>query len=122
MRNYYSYEEYDYDDTYDYDNRSKYNKFFDDDDEEEEKQATKNIDSDLFPYIDDARISTKATTFKTKKKKQEKIFKIGDAVFYRNKEAVVVFGPYEKNYKQLYEIQTHDGKIVSATAAALRKI
>ena len=43
-------------------------------------------------------------------------------VLYRNKEATVVFGPYEKNYKKLYEIQTQDGKIITATSSALHKI
>ncbi len=125
MRNKY-YDDYDgYNDyNYDYDERSsQYNKYFEDDDDEDEKNLADTIDDDdILQCFDDARISTKATIMKPKKKKQEKIFNSGEIVTYRGKNATIVYGPYEKNYKQLYEIQTHDGKIVSATASALHMI
>lgn len=52
-------------------------------------------------------------------KKTPSVFSSGDIVTYRKKQAIVLIGPYEKNFKQYYEIQIHDGSIVTATASAL---
>ena len=93
---------------------------------EEEKDLSNIIDDNSFTdYFDDAKISTKKrkTTFKPKKKKKlQNSFKIGQTVTFRNKKATIVFGPYERNYKILYEIQFEDGKIISATSNGLKNI
>ena len=112
------------------DPRFQFPSFFDDDedeedDDEEEKDLKDAIDDEeMLQYFDDAKMSTSSRSLSTtfKKKKPEVTFEQGENVLYRNKEATVVFGPYEKNYKKLYEIQTQDGKIITATSSALHKI
>lgn len=122
MRNNYydDYDEYDYHDDYDY--KIKFDKFLEDDEEEDNEKAINDIDEDLLQCLDDARMPTKATSFKpAKKKKPEQTFDAGEVVTYRGKEVTIIFGPYEKNYKMLYEIQTHDGKVISAVSTSLHK-
>jgi hypothetical protein len=101
-------------------------KDLDEEQEDEEKDLSSVVDdSDFSGYFDDAKISTKKrkTTFKPKKKKkQQNEFKIGEIVTFRNKKATIVFGPYERNYKILYEIQFEDGKIISASSTGLKTI
>ena len=46
---------------------------------------------------------------------------MGDNVIYRKKQATVIYGPYEKNYKQVYELQMQDGTIVSAISTLIKK-
>ena len=46
---------------------------------------------------------------------------MGDNVVYRKKPATVIYGPYEKNYKQVYELQMQDGTIVSAISTSIKK-
>ena len=62
----------------------------------------------------------RATTMK-KKKVAEKAFNIGDSVIYRKHNATVMFGPYERNYKQLYELQMEDGTVMSAVSTSIKK-
>jgi hypothetical protein len=62
-----------------------------------------------------------ATTIK-RKKKPEVLFNVGDKVMYRKKIVTVIFGPYEKNYKQVYELLTDEGSVVSAIATSIKKI
>ena len=54
-------------------------------------------------------------------KKGDELVYIGDIVIYRKKQATVVFGPFEKNYKQVYELQMEDGSVVSAISDSIRK-
>ena len=100
-------------------------KDLDEEHEEEEKDLSSVVDDGSFTsYFDDAKISTKRkTTFiPKKKKKQQNEFKIGETVTFRNKKATIVFGPYERNYKILYEIQFEDGKVMAATNNGLKPI
>ena len=119
------YDDYDGYDNYDNEMEIKIPSFDEDEDEEEERDLKCEIDDEeMLQYFDDAKMSTSSrapsTTFK--KKKPEITFEQGEKVTYRNKEAVIVFGPYEKNYKKLYEIQMFDGKIIAATSNALHKM
>lgn len=97
------------------------------DDEEEKHNNSFNLnDDDILNNLDNnqmpssKQIKAKATTMK-KKKKPIKLFNIGDIVIYRKKQATVVFGPFEKNYKQVYELQMEDGSVVSAISDSIRK-
>jgi len=46
---------------------------------------------------------------------------IGEDVVYRKKNAKVMYGPYEKNYKIFYELQMEDGTVTCAVAQSVRK-
>jgi hypothetical protein len=114
-----------YDNDLDFDSIMK--EINDDEIEEEEKDLSKVIDDNSFSnYFEDARISTSSTkrktTFKSKrKKKQSEKFEIDEIALFRNKPVKIIYGPYEKNYKTLYEVQSEDGKIFSATNTGLKK-
>lgn len=95
-----------------------------DDEDETTSQESVALDDDaIIDSLNDAHISTRktrATTIK-KKKKNEQEFGSGESVIYRKKHATVIFGPYEKNYKQVYELQMEDGTIVSAISTSIKK-
>lgn len=120
------YDDYDGYDNYENEMEIEIPSFDDEDEEEDEEKNLKDaIDDDEFlKYFDDARmpISAKAPSTTFKKKKPEIIFEQGEKVTYRNKEATIIFGPYEQNYKKFYEIQMIDGRIISATSTALHKM
>lgn len=116
---------YDYDEN-DYEEAPVYVSYLNDEEDEEEitRDGQMNIDDDtIMDSLNDAHISTRktrATTIK-KKKKNEMEFAMGDNVIYRKKQATVIYGPYEKNYKQVYELQVQDGTIVSAISTSIKK-
>ena len=62
----------------------------------------------------------RSTTMK-KKKKLDVVYDIGEDVVYRKKNAKVMYGPYEKNYKIFYELQMEDGTVTCAVAQSVRK-
>lgn len=62
----------------------------------------------------------RSTTMK-KKKKLDVVYDIGEDVVYRRKNAKVMYGPYEKNYKMFYELQMEDGTVTCAVAQSVRK-
>jgi hypothetical protein len=122
---------YDEDDNDDMNINPIYSSLNEEDDEDEDisdninEDKLKNTidDEKLLECFSDARMSTKghgSTTMK-KKKKDKIIYNIGDKVVYRKKKASVLFGPYEKNYKQIYEIQMEDGTVTSAISTSLKK-
>lgn len=98
--------------SYSYDEEEQQNQSFNFNDDE----ILNNLDNNQMPTVQKA----KATTMK-KKKKPVKLFDIGDEVVYRKKSAFVVFGPFEKNYKQVYELQMEDGSVVSAISDSIKK-
>ena len=55
--------------------------------------------------------------------KQPKVkFKMGEQVMYRRRVATVMFGPYERASKTMYELRMDDGTVVSANAQVIGKI
>ena len=107
-----------------YSNNENYSYEYDDEEEKHNNSFNFN-DDDILNNLDNnqmpsKQIKAKATTMK-KKKKPIKLFNIGDIVIYRKKQATVVFGPFEKNYKQVYELQMEDGSVVSAISDSIRK-
>jgi len=62
----------------------------------------------------------RATTM-NKRKKLDVVYEVGTEVIYKKKKAKVIFGPYEKNYKFVYELQMEDGSITSAIATSVKK-
>ena len=124
----YNYDEYDsYDKDYDkdyenlykenYDNEylNDYNEDIDSDDNEENDSINiATVDKDVMEYFLDGRVaSKKSTTFK-KKKKDKITYKNGQAVFITNKKcnATIIYGPYELDKKQMYEIEI-DNTVIS---------
>lgn len=100
-------------------------KFEEDDTEEEEVDEQADLrkmidDEDIISCLDDARVPTRAPNGK-RKRKEKVTFTVGERVVYRKKEATVIYGPYERSAKQMYELQLADGSVVSATATAVRK-
>lgn len=96
-----------------------------DEDEEDEVEDNRDIrdaidDEDIVNCFDDAHVSTK-TTIGKRKRKEKVVYNVGDAVIYRKKSATVLYGPYERGVRQMYELQLSDGSVVSATATAIKK-
>lgn len=106
------------------------NSIIDDFEEEEEEvlelqregQLVKNLDSDLLEYFSDAKV-IKKNPKSTKKKKEKIIYEIGQKVKAKNIEGTILYGPYElPNGKQMYEIETIDGNVISVEERYLEKI
>lgn len=114
------YTEFDYDEEYEISSASyMYDNDYINDDKDthiDENMIIDDLDNDV-------QLTHKehATTMK-RKKKPEVLFNIGDKVIYRKKTATVMFGPYEKNYKQVYELLTDEGSVLSAIATSIKKI
>ena len=107
-------EDYNKEDFYEVDDLDYFN-------DENNEKILSSLDNDFLDSFGRIRVAPKSVTDKPKKKKPEVTFKMGEKVLYRNKAAEVVFGPYDKNYKKMYEIQTSDGKVYSASSQALHK-
>lgn len=76
-------------------------------------------DDDLADYFADARIfSTKKKTIKAKKRPKKQIYKADEKIIVSmNKEknsGIILFGPYDVNKKQMYQIELDDGSIIEA--------
>lgn len=129
-RQYYNYNKYnDYIDDEYYD-KDQYNDKYDndryDDNYNDENYIDENIqntdlsiDEDLAGYFNDARLfSMKAEDENVKKKPKRIIYKIDDKVIISmNKTKVkgqVLFGPYDVNKKQMYQIELEDGQLIEA--------
>ena len=114
-------------DEYDYEEAPVKVYYLDNEDEEENEDTNVSIDDDdLMSSLSDARIAKKPAqrnyaTNIMKKPKLKVQFAAGEQVMYRKKKGMVLFGPYEKNYKQIYELQMEDGTIVSAIANSVKK-
>ena len=119
-----SYEEYHnayYEDSYEdeYTNKPKksLNDIASEEDEEEETEeniSANDVDDDLAGYFADARSfsNKKKPEDQVKKKPKKIIYKAGDLVkiaFNRTtKYGTILFGPYEMNKKQMYQIELDD--------------
>jgi hypothetical protein len=88
---------------------------FDDDDEEidniKEQKMLETLDSDLLKYFSEARVVKKKNNFNKKTKKEKNIFTAGEKVKFNNKNGCIIYGPYEKDDKIFYEIETTHGII-----------
>ena len=114
------YDRYDdeFDDDLTMDHKSSYYSFDDEDDEDEasdEAQLMKSMDGDLAGYFSDARMFTpKKMTNSMKKKPKKIIYKNGDQVIVTNKgNGSIIYGPYEVNKKQMYEVELANGDLIS---------
>lgn len=125
-----TYDDFDYDndvyerydngyDTYTY---SSYNYSQDEDFQDEEssefKEQTDKIDDDLADYFSDARVGVKPKNNKKKKNVKQKrvIFSSGDIVNIKRLgqefKASIIYGPYEVDKKQMYEVEINGGEII----------
>ena len=102
------YEEYENDDLNEYD------------DNEEITDNDISIDEDLAGYFTDARLYSMKTNddSNTKKKPKKIIYKIDDKVIISMNKTTskgqILFGPYEVNKKQMYQIELEDGQLIEA--------
>ena len=124
-----NYDDFDYDndvyerydngiDTYSY---SSYNYSQEDNYQDEEssefKEQTDKIDDDLADYFSDARVGVKSKNKKKKTMKPKKIvFSSGDIVNIKRAgkeiKASIIYGPYEVDKKQMYEVEIDGGEII----------
>jgi hypothetical protein len=85
------------------------------DDEEidniKEQKMLETLDSDLLKYFSEARIVKKKNNLSKKTKKEKNIFVAGEKVKFNNKTGCIIYGPYEKDDKTFYEIETSNGII-----------
>ena len=98
-------------------NESTFFDYDEDDDEECNGDITKVLDSELIEYFNDARVipSKKNNLFKTKKKKRDKIiFEMDQKVKVNGTKCIVLYGPFEKDNKQYYELETEAGNVIRA--------
>ena len=140
--NFYSNEDYKYNDNdYDKDGYIKYtddsyddlqppkryksiNAIFDDgedsEDDDDDSSLMHTVDNDLAGYFSDARLGMpKKKMVDTMKKKPKRItYKAGDQVTATiNRQTVtgtILFGPYESNKKQMYQLELDNGEIAEA--------
>lgn len=112
-----------YNDSYDndrYDDNYNDENYIDENYNDENIQNTDlSIDEDLAGYFNDARLfSMKAEDENVKKKPKKIIYKIDDKVIISmNKTKVkgqILFGPYDVNKKQMYQIELEDGQLIES--------
>lgn len=125
-----SYELNDYNNYNEVKSHKSLNDIFNDDEDEEAMTSTANdnadndllqsVDDDLAGYFSDARLfAPKKKMVDTMKKKPKRIIhKAGAKVNATvNKQAVtgiILFGPYESNKKQMYQLELDSGEIIEA--------
>lgn len=114
---YESYERYDNDiDEYRNNNKQFYEDSLDDEDELS-KVLGKNKKSNDNEDEEENKKDKNNSRFKAKVKPK---YKVDDIVIYKKREAKVLFGPFERASKFLYEVQMlHDGTVVTASAQAM---
>ena len=96
-----------------------YNNYNDDDnnDNDNDEDEINSIDDDLAGYFSDARIfSSKKNTDNTKKRAKKIVYKIDDKIVVSTNKTknngIVLFGPYNVNNKQMYQIELDNGNII----------
>jgi len=96
---------------------------FDDEDIDDikEQKMLETLDSDLLKYFSEARVVKKKTVNK-KSKKEKIIFVVGDKVKINNISGTILYGPYEKDNKFFYELETKDGVISIEDKGNIQKI
>lgn len=76
------------------------------------------LDDELMRMFGQGKKSSKPRRPRTKAAKPT--FRVGDKVIYRRHEATVMFGPYERGSKAMYELRMDDGTVVSAHAQSIK--
>lgn len=129
MRNYIN---YDFDEN-EYEESPVYIHRLDEEDEENEEESREfggsddaiidDLDKDVLsqPQTTARKPRKQRATTMNKRKKLDVVYEVGTKVIYKKKNATVIFGPYEKNYKFIYELQMEDGSVTSAIATSVKK-
>ena len=97
----------------------------DDDFEECEGDISKVLDPELLEYFNDAKvIGSKKTNFsKQKKKKKDKVvYESDQKVKFKGKKCTILYGPYDKDNKQFYELETENGNVISAEYSQIEEL
>jgi hypothetical protein len=93
----------------------------DDTEDDEEEGQLPNLDPELMEMFSEARIITKKSS-KSKKKKEKVIYNCGERVSVKGKKGTIIYGPYEVDNKQMYEIDIDDNGVISAEEKHITKI
>lgn len=93
----------------------------DEDSEEDEGRLIKKLDDELLEMFSEARIITKKSS-KQKKKKEKIIYTMGDAVKASGRKGSILYGPYEVNGKQMYEIEIDGNGVISVEEKNIEKL
>jgi len=85
---------------------------------EHDEDIFKILDPDILKYLNDDRSFSKKSFIKPsslikKKKKDKIIYEIGEKIKIKNEKCCIIYGPYEIEGKQMYEIETNAGNIIS---------
>jgi hypothetical protein len=89
---------------------------------EREGELVKKLDNDLLEYFSDAKVIKKNPKL-TKKKKEKIVYEVGQKVKAKNVIGSILYGPYElANGKQMYEVETNDGNVISVEEKHLEKV
>lgn len=107
-------------------------KLYDEYDEEEDEELSleredniiKVLDPDLIEYFNEAQVIKKKTfNSKTKKsKKDREIYPAGTPVKFQNQQCTVLYGPYDLDGKDMYELETTDGNVISGEYSKIQKL
>lgn len=110
-------------------NINKFVQDIDDDEDEDiliERTQTiiKQLDPEILQYFDEANIlNRKSSISKSKKKKKDKYsFQVDQKILYNGKICSIIYGPYDKETKVMYELETASGEIVTAGLNDIKEI
>ena len=125
---YSSYYNDEYQDEYSSKKKSFYDEEENDEDNDDSEKLAETMDNDLAGYFSDARLfsSPKKKMGDTIKKKPKKIvYKAGEKIVVSANRAQnvghILFGPYEANKKQMYQIELETGELVEADDKHIKK-
>ena len=105
----------------DYQDKEYESKDFEDDEESEDADRLFNkLDDELLEMFSEARIITKRSS-KQKKKKEKIVYLMGDNVKVNNRKGIILYGPYEIDNKQMYEIEIENEGVISAEEKHITK-
>ena len=92
------------------------------------KQAIKSLDTDLAQYFDEDGLDdfndVSNTSIRSKRgnKNLKIIYELGDNVMVEEVLGRIIFGPYELNKLNYYEIESEKGKIFNSVDKNIKKI
>jgi hypothetical protein len=127
-----------YDDNTNFDDDNVYEKnnyndtleeiYEDEDDEvlERDDDIFKVLDPEILEYLNDEKSTPIKKTIKTsslKKKKKDKIvYEVDEKVRVKGEKCSIIYGPYEVDGKQMYEIETSQGNVISVEDKFIEKL
>lgn len=136
IEQYYTYDDQykneEYDNLYENQYNSQYDDQYKDDTENElyenETNLNDKVDDDLAGYFSDARLFNTASKKKPEDEKKKKpkriIYKANDKIVFNVNKAtvsgIILFGPYDVNKKQMYQIELEDGSLAEADEKHIR--